>query len=342
MGQHKPTIKDVARCAGVSVGTVSNVLNGKREVHSQETAHKVWAAVKALDYRVNLVGRSLVRMRTGMIGVVGEPHNGMATRSLYVTGVLDGVLEYATAHDYQVALITLTRDDVAHARSQIETGSIDGVLVAVPELGGPLLEWMCQRHLPAVSVGSLFPAEHGIACVDVDSDTATYDMVSWLIQIGHRRIGFINGTPRQWSSVVRERAYRRALSDAGLTADPDWYFSREFRVETGRLGVQKMLSVRTPPTALVCGSDLIALGALDQLRSSRIEVPTEMSVIGFDDIPTSQFSQPALTTIRQPLREIGAKAAEILLCQIEDEHQEPHTVFFPGMLIKRQSVAPRT
>jgi LacI family transcriptional regulator len=334
-----PTIREVAEAAGVSISTVSNVLYGKQGFYSPETAQRVWAVVEQLGYRPNRLARSLARRRTFTLGVVAERHLGFVSHNAYFGLILDGILHEATEHEYQVKIVRVPADNPEKAMDYIVDGSVDGVALVALFADNPVLRLMEKSDVPTVVAGSIPPTVK-LPCVDVEDIAATYQAVRWLIELGHRRIGIITGDMRQWSARRREQGYLMALREAGIEPNPSWRFEGDYRIESGEVGIVQLLRADPRPTAVVCGNDKMAIGALHVLREMGVRVPEDISIIGFDDSEESAFISPALTTFRQPMFDIGLKAAELLLQQIETGTRLQHNLLLPAELVVRQTVAP--
>jgi LacI family transcriptional regulator len=334
-----PTIREVAAAAGVSISTVSNVLYGKQGFYSAETAQRVWRAVEQLGYRPNHIARSLARQRTFTIGVVAERQLGFVSHNAYFGLMLDGILHEATAHEYQVKIVRVPADNPEKTLDYIGDGSVEGAVLVALFADNPVLQLLEKHDIPAIVAGSIPPTVR-LPCVDVDDIAATYQAVRWLVELGHRRIGIITGDMRQWSARRREQGYLMALRDAGIEPNPAWRFEGDYRLESGLVGIVQLLRAQPRPTAVVCGNDKMAVGALHMLREMGVKVPEEISIIGFDDSEESALISPALTTFRQPIFEIGLKAAELLLQQIETGTRLQHNLLLPAELVVRQTVAP--
>ncbi len=335
----RPTIIEVAHRAGVSVGTVSNILRGAEHLHHPDTVQKVMQAIRELNYRPSRVAQSLVTRRTRTIGLVIEPQHGRLTTNPYLAGVLDGALEYTTEQGYQIKIITLTRIDRDYMLEQVQDHTTDGIMLVAPRSDSPLLRWVVEHGVPAVVVGAWLP-EIPIPCVEVDNENGVYEGVRYLIEEGHRRIGIVAGPLHQTSAVQRERGYLRALEEAGITFNPQWLYRGDYTYESGKQGALTLLERDPSLTALVCGNDVVALGSLQALHSRGIRVPDQISVIGFDDLPEGTLVTPQLTTVHHPRHEIGYLAAQVL---VEQLHQPGETVvrrMVSANLVIRQSVAP--
>jgi DNA-binding LacI/PurR family transcriptional regulator len=338
MNKQRATIKDVADLAGVSFTTVTNVLHNRGQRYSVETREKVKRAIEQLGYRPNQIARSLVRRRSNTLGIVVEHYGGVLMGNPYHAMLLDGVLFEATRNGYQIKIIALPEPDIDSVRRQAEDGSVDGVILAAPRYQSVLLDWTENCPLPCVVAGSI-PASPSIACVDVDDEGAVYRAVSWLIDLGHRRIGFIAGPVDYWSAHQREQGYLGALRDKGVHAENAWINRGDYSTQSGMAAMRELLCVRPALTAVFCCNDWMALGALETLWREGVRVPQDLSLIGFDDVEPASVARPPLTTIRQPVREIGSKAAEILLRRLRGESRSAERVIFPGELILRESVA---
>jgi LacI family transcriptional regulator len=335
----KATIREVAREAGVSIATVSHVMQGKASLHTTETVQRVRSIAEGLAYSPNRVAQSLSSRRTKTLGLVIESRiAGRFTTNPFCTAVLDGFLECTSEADYQVKIVSLRQDDLEYVANCIGDGSMDAVGLLAPTVDGPLITWARTARIPNVLIGSL-PDEVRLSGVDVDDSTTVYEVVCWLIALGHRRIGIITGPPTQWSALRRENAYLRALEEAGLEQDPALRYVGNYEPSSGNAGVTALLMADPPPTAVICGNDSVAIGAIETLHKMHIRVPEDISIVGFDNHEIAKLSRPPLTTIRQPLHEMGMKAAEMLMNAMDHGGVlAPSVVIFPGSLVKRRSV----
>ncbi|MCS7066394.1 MAG: LacI family transcriptional regulator [Fimbriimonadales bacterium] len=338
--RRRPTLAVVAREAGVSIGTASNILGAKATLHSSETVERVLQAARRLGYRPNRIARSLAARRSQTIGIVMEPTHAVFTRNEYATAVLDGVVDRFTPEGYHIKIITLRDLNPRTLWAQIDDGTIDGAILIAPLIGSPLLEWHEHTHLPCVVVGSALPESMGFYCVDSDSEGMITEVVRWLVGLGHRRIGFVQGPEEQWSARQRERAYRQAMAAHGIKVCPDWLARGFYTQEGGRLAAEQLLQVCPPLTAIIASNDPMALGVLEACRQQGVCVPDDLSVVGFDDMPLAALANPPLTTVRNPIHEIGYHAAQALLEQITTGEAKRGNCLIPGELIIRQSVAP--
>lgn len=336
----RPTLKQLAEEAGVSIGTASNILSNKVELHSPDTVERVLAVARRLGYRPNRIARSLAVRRTHTIGIVIEPHHSVFTRNPYVTAVLDGVVELLTPNGYHLKIITLRDMNARTLWNQIDDGTVDGIIMVVPLLDSPLLDYFHHVHLPCVVVGSVLPESLGFYCVDSNSRTMIRRLVEYLLELGHRRIGFVRGPLNQSSAPERLEAYLETMAAHGVQVEPEWIAQGSYEPRGGFAAAQQLLQVRPRLTAIVASNDLAALGVLDACAQQGVRVPRDVSVVGFDDIALAELAKPPLTTVRTHIHDIGLEAARALLHQIETGEILRGTKLFEGELIVRESTAP--
>jgi len=315
------------------------VLQNKNHLYSPETAQRVWQAVRELGYRPSSVARSLIRQRTDTIGVILEERQEVVLDP-YVMSVLEGILEYTVPRNYPIKIVSMLYQQSPDSfLAHVDDGSVDGVVLVAPRTHSAALQWAQQANIPAVVVGSTLP-NTPLSCVDVDDTSAIYQAVCWLIEMGHRRIGHIAGPQTQWSAKRRLQAYRQAMQDAGIEVKPGWVVEGHYTPPSGKEAMEQLLNVAPELTAVVCGNDWMAMGAMEAIYQKGLRVPEDISLVGFDDIDTAQWVTPPLTTMRQPTRQIGAKAAELLINQVETGKRVRETVLFCAEMVVRQSVAP--
>ncbi|MCS7207944.1 MAG: LacI family transcriptional regulator [Fimbriimonadales bacterium] len=336
----KATLRDVAERAGCSITTASNILQGRSHLYREDMAQRVLRAAHELGYRPNSVARSLARRRTAAIGVVLDPHHVRLTHNVYAHDVLDGILAYLEPRDYDIRLITPRTNDAATVWRRIDNGSIDGAILIAPVMGSPLLEWRHYSSLPVVAVGSTLPDEYLLSQVDIDNDAAMAGLVEWVIQQGHRAIGFIKGHPLHWSAHQRERAFRRVMMLNGVPLREEWILQGDYGPESGALAASRLLRQKEQPTAVIAANDDMAVGFIQKCRELEIAVPDTISVAGFDDAYWAQRVGLQLTTIQHDRYQVGYLAAQMLLHHIEMGDAPPQRILIPGALVVRQSVAP--
>lgn len=329
------TIKDVARAAGVSYSTVSRVVNNHPHVRPDKRA-RVLEAMARLGYVANLQARSLVGGRTGVIGLLiqefGNEYNGQ---------VVFGIDEALYAAQYQLMLHTTHR----HASQEpqvvqaLTRGLTDGLLLLVPLEPGKYLTELHQRRFPYVVIDHQGFDEYSPTVGAANWDGA-YSAMRYLIELGHRRIGFLAGVPVLSGAKDRFAAYRAALADYGLPFDEALVAPGEFSQPVSYRSAARLLDLPEPPTAIFAANDLSAMGVYDAVRDRGLSIPQDISVIGFDDIPQAARLHPPLTTVRQPLVEMGRTAVRILLDIINAPDRPLERVVLDTALIIRESCQP--
>ncbi|HVK06254.1 MAG TPA: LacI family DNA-binding transcriptional regulator [Armatimonadaceae bacterium] len=337
-----PTLQDVAREAGVSAMAVSVVLNGARSATrvSDATRVRIEEAAARLSYRPNAAARGMKRRRMDTIGVVAVV-NG------YLLDVLGGILEAASARGQNTTVFSVS-DWQADERRILGfcDGRVDGVVLAGPHLT-PDFAATLGRHAPFVAV---HPAElHAhVWRVDVDNAGGAYAVVRHLIALGHRRIAHLAGPLRQAGARERLDGYRRALAGEDIPYDERLVAEAFFTSHDGRTATARLLDAvaaeQVPPfTAVFCANDASAVGCLEALAERGLRVPEDVSVAGFDDAFLARMTIPQLTTARQPFGELGRRAVEMLLAQIEANaapSDVSRTEVVGAELVVRASTAP--
>jgi DNA-binding LacI/PurR family transcriptional regulator len=336
MGEVKPavSIKDIARIVGVSHSTVSRALRQSPVVNA-ETAGRIRQVANEQGYRASLIGRGLVMRRSMTVGCVvtdiADP---------FVAAVVDGIEEVANHHGYAVFLASSHADpkrELDVVRSFHER-RVDGVIVPSSRVGSLYLQHLAELRIPIVLINNQHPGGYTYS-VSIDNPEAARRLTRHMIALGHRRIGYIGHRFGHQSDMDRLSGYRSAIQAAGLPFQKELVVHAEATPESGQTSMKRLLKLRRRPTAVFCYDDLTALGALDAARSAGVPVPEDLSVTGFDDLFVASYSAPPLTTIRQPMKDMGRRAAEILLGLLRGELAEK-SVTFSGELIVRESTAP--
>lgn len=330
-----PTIIDVARESGVSYSTVSRVLNGYEFV-KPTTREKVLQAASKLGYVPNQQARSLAGGRSNLIGIlVPGLNNG------YISEIIHGIDQELEKSDYNLILYTTRRH---HGRESnyvatIMNGAADGLVLVVPLISTSYLEALHEQHFPYVLIDQADNTGKS-SFVNATNWQGAYDATQYLIKLGHRRIGFVTGLTGLNSTVDRFEGYRAALSDQGLLVQSELIAEGDFWERGGYMAAQKLLDLPQRPTAIFASNDLSAFGALEAVRQRGLRVPEDVSVIGFDNIPQSSAVYPKLTTVHQPLEQMGQVAVKMLLEHIANRERDPDRVTLATQLIVRDSCQP--
>ncbi len=329
------TIVDVAKEAGVSYSTVSRVFSGFEFVN-EDTRRKVVEAANHLGYVVNLQARSLAGGRSNIVGLlVPGIDNG------YISEIVKGIDQELANSQYDLMLYTTHRyaGKEAYYVKMIANGLVDGLLLIVPLVTENYLQALPTQDFPYVLVDQA-DSERPSTTVDVTNWQGAYEATSYLIGLGHKRIGFITGIPQLSSSTERLDGYRAALEHHRIPVNPDLIIEGNYETKGGYLSMLRLLNLPIRPTAVFAANDLSAFGALEAIRERGLEIPRDVSVIGFDDIPEASIVYPKLTTIRQPLIQIGQVAVRLLLEKLDDPEKEARRVTLATELVIRDSCAP--
>ncbi|KUJ68823.1 LacI family transcriptional regulator [Streptomyces albus subsp. albus] len=325
------TMADVARRAGVSVATVSHVLNKTRPVRPG-TRQSVLAAIEELDYTHNTLARSLVTARTRSIGLAVSASGHPAFAEL-----LQGVESCALEHGYGL-LVADPRDDPGHERTAVgllHERRVDGVLVAPSANPAAMLDYLARRRIPAVLLDRAVGDGHDR--VRADGSPAVADLVEHLAGLGHVRIGLIAGPAAASGTAERVAGYRTGLRRQGLPYAPELLAQGHSAVEGAAGAVHRLLASSRPPTALVTADRTMTVGALRGLREAGCRVPEDMALVCFDDFPWAEVFTPRLTAAARPGREIGARAVRLLLDRLAHPDRPARDIRLPCAFVHRAS-----
>lgn len=328
------TIKDVARDAGVSVTTVSHVVNQTRFV-SDGARVRVLAAIEALRYVPSALARSLKNNRTHTVGTM-IPNSSNPYFAEIIRGIED------TCFDAGFNVILCNSDDDPHKQGQyirvLAEKQVDGLIVLSSGGDDELGEHLRRARMPLVLVDR--EVEHLRAdLVEVNHETGGWLATRHLLELGHRRIGCITGPLALSSSIQRLAGWRRAMAEAGLPVPPDSLQTSDFTGAGGHAAMQSLLAMQPRPTAVFACNDLMAFGAISAAASAGLRLPRDLSVVGFDDIALAAYCSPPLTTVAQPKHQLGALAARLLLARIAEPDRAPEREILEPMLCRRHSTA---
>jgi LacI family transcriptional regulator len=328
------TIFDVAREANVSYSTVSRVINNKGV--SADKRERVLRAMAELGYVANLQARSLAGGKSHIIGLLVH-----SLTVEYFGEIARGVDEELAAIQYDLMLYTTHRRKGRESAyvTRLTRNLVDGLLLVLPRNAEAYLETLRQRRFPYVLV------DHQGLGFDVPSVGATnwqggYDGTRYLIELGHRRIGFITGDMTMGCARDRLAGYEQALKDAQISIDPALIREGDFMQPEGFRCANELLDLAAPPTAIFASNDVSAFGVMEAVRNHGLRIPDDISILGFDDIPQAAQVYPSLTTVRQPLAEMGRAAAQLLFSYIQEPDAAIQRIELPTKLIVRRSCQP--
>ena len=329
------TIKDVARLANVSPSTVSRVLANSPRI-SEETKRRVRAALEQLNYHPNAFARGLVTNSTGAIGILIPPSAQEFFVNPFFAEWMAGVAEVARQRGVDTVLSTSARGEIETLDHMIRGRRVDGVLLIGARQSDPVLQEVSKLRCPAVLLGR--PADPApISWVNNDNQRAAYDATVHLLNLGHRRIGFLGGASDLVVTMDRVAGYRQALVDYGVEPDPRLEVSSFFLEQGGYLGMMRLLAIPDRPTAVLCADDVLAFGGMRAAHELGFEVPGDLAIVGFNDIRLAELAHPALTSVRVHMHELGVRSAQLLLEEIDQGKPLQRRVIVNHELVIRYS-----
>ncbi len=329
----RTTIRDVAALAGVSINTVSRVLNDKGEV-SPETKDKIQEAIKTLKYRPNSFARSLVSKQSRIIGQIvtdcTNPNNAQQIRSVQNLTAEQGysvmLVDTAEEHQREVAALELMVEKM-----------VDGFLITPLQYDNThLFKLKEEASLPFVLTNRDIP-DLGVDAVLHDNFDGAYQATRHLLELGHHRIAYITSRRQVWTVAERLAGYRASLQESGQNFDESLIIQTNLSLESAFEATNKLLKLNPRPTAIFAYNDMMAIGVLKALKEAGLRIPEDISLIGYDDIIYSQFLEVPLTTVRQKTRELGEGAASVLLQRIANPQTPLKRVILQPELVVRQS-----
>lgn len=330
------TIRDVAERAGVSIATVSRVLNNQIQV-KPATRAKVNKVIKELNYQPNYLGRNLRRAETRIILVILQNISNP-----FYSKVVTGIEDIGHKNGYNI-MICNTDSDPEQERLYLEllvNKLVDGVILMEPEIDGDELSQISKDY-PIVQCCE-YIEEADVSHISIDNVAAGYTAVNHLINLGHKKIGMISSYNRLLSAKQREEGYKKALSEAGLKFQPEFIKYGSYGYRGGLRTAKEMLRLEDPPTAIFAISDITAIGAIRGIKEEGLRVPEDIGVIGFDNTSIASMYDPRLTTISQPRYDLGRISMEVLLSIISDKEKDGKemkldTIYLEHELIIRES-----
>ncbi len=329
------TIKDVAKLAGVSIGTVSRALNNARGM-SQETRERVLFSAKRLKYQPNLQARGLVGGRPNAIGIVIPQTQEIVFSNPFFAEILLGISKKAREGD-QYLLFSIAGNEsyvqMFHHRL------VAGIIILGNRIDDPWIEEARVLKIPLVLIPGN-PSPSSIPSVDFDNIAGAFQVVNYLAKLGHRRIAFLNG-PANWKfSIERLIGFRKALEKNHISFKKDLVREFDASQQGGYRAMKDLLSLRPPPSAVFVINDFSTMGVLRAAKEAGLRVPEDISIIGFGDVPFSCMIDPPLTTIQEPFQEVGYEACARLLKMIQGKKLHQRHLILPVKLVIRKSAGP--
>jgi LacI family transcriptional regulator len=332
------TMEDVARECGVSLMTVSRVISGRGSV-SAATRDKVMRSVKRLDFQINTVASNLARSRSGFIGI-GIPFKGLIG-SAYFGELMDGVQAALASTEWEIALFDIrarTFEDGGRLQALYRTRKVDGLLVVAPNAHEEFLATFSTLRMPLVVIGKQVDTK-GVCSVFCDDHRGITMLCEHLHGLGHRRIAFVGGPLFFSVAQTRERAFtdfcqRKRLPKSGT---PVW--RGDYSLKSGKEAGLALLQAADAPTAIIAANDMMAYGLIEAARKLGLDIPGDVSIGGFDDLPTAADRVPSLTTVHQPVREMAERGTTLLLEALDSGVAPKGTETMDVSLVVRESTA---
>jgi DNA-binding LacI/PurR family transcriptional regulator len=328
------TIYDIAKKTGFSVTTVSKALNNYTDV-SQKTRDAILEAVKEMGYLPNSHARTLKTKKSWTIGVIFVESTGLGMQHPFFSAVIESFRKNVEKLGYD--LLFASRNISNQKKSYLEHfryRGVDGVVIVCFNNNDEQVHELMGDVLPSVAI-ELESEQSSV--IFSDNIAGSIKAVEFLYSLGHRQIAHIGGNPISFSSEQRLRGYRMAMDSLGLVIPDQYVVGGEFSREAGYEGMKALLQISQPPTAIFAAGDNIAIGAIEAIREQGYDVPTDFSIVGFDDIELSRFINPPLTTIRQNTDLIGKMASEQIVKQIDQKEKMIESITVPVELVIRQS-----
>jgi DNA-binding LacI/PurR family transcriptional regulator len=342
--KHNPTMKDIANAAGVSQSTVSRILTGSPVAIpiTEATRQRVLDAARQMRYRPNPLARGLRGSRTMLLGVIVRE-----ITDPFFTGAIEAISSEANRRGYNVVLGHAhgnTTQAIA-LRTVLETRHCDAILLVGDTSDQPLLvKDLRESPVPVVGAWQGSASIEGITTVNVDNRAGIVELVDHLYGLGHRRIGFIGGRfePGDPLGDIRERrfAFTTRLAELGVVTPDEYLVEAQNTLGAGTAAFEQLMSLPDRPTAVVASTDVLGLGALHGACRLNLNVPGDVSIAGFDDLPQAEYSNPPLTTVRQPMAAMAADAVRAAIEDRDSEDFEPIVTTHAPQLVVRESTGP--
>lgn len=340
------TIRDVARYANVSVGTVSNVLNGSTLV-KEETRLRVLQAIETLKFHPTAAARSLSTQRTNTFGMVRtelRPISDLIESDPFVLGLIDGITSSALESSIGLTFWTIPvgQREMELYRRLVSSRQIDGFILFALRENDPRIAYLQEQSFPFVTFGRLEPQE-GKNWIDLDSAYGIELAVRHLVELGHQRIAYISPPHEQYLTRQRWQGFVNGMKAANLPIFPEYIREGNFSERSGEVETDALLNLKHRPTAIICSNDRMACGAMRAIQTCGLVVGRDVSVVGFDDIPVARFSHPPITTLSQPINEIGKALFHLLLALVNREPIDElgGLLIKPELQVRESTGAPR-
>lgn len=329
------TIKDVAKAAGVSVATVSRVLNNSATV-SEVATEQVNNAIKELGYSPNFLGRNLRKCETNIILAIIP-----STEQTFYSEIIRGMQVAASEYGYDILMSTSNSTYSIEMRllNMVFNRTVDAAILLGSQLDVKTLSELNEKHYIALCCERIEGAN--VLTITVDDVGGAHKAVSKMIEYGHKRIGMVSTNVNSISSIDREKGYRQALAENGIEYREEYIYRGTYDLFHGELAFDYFMGMEEPPTAIFCVSDLLAVSFVKKALSKGYNIPDDIAVCGFDNIPLSSMYTPGITTIEQPCYELGRTVINELMYNINNNVKSNKQIKLPYKYIERESLKKR-
>lgn len=333
------TIKDIAKVAGVSVTTVSRALNGYSDVN-EKTRKRIKEIAEELNYSPNIVARSLVMNRSKTIGLLVSEISREGAKDNFTFEVLCGLNDRAAELDYDLILFNTnsTKQRLKSYTQLCRERRVEGVILQGIKKDDPYLQEVIDSDIPCVMIDVPIKGET-VGYVTTDNIGGARRAVEYLLSLGHQRIAMMNGHAKAYVSEKRLKGYQEALTEAGIPFNPEWVLNGEYSEVYAEQVAEQFLNDHEV-SAFFCASDLMALGVMKAVRKHGLHIPSDVSVVGFDNIVLAQHVVPALTTISQNMYQMGYEAASLLVNTLENRPTNRIKVLENSLIIRQSATHP--
>ncbi len=334
---NKPKIDDIAKAAFVSRSVVSRVLNNRPNV-SKHARARVEEVIERLGYVPSSTARSLATSRSYEVSILAPRLRNHVFANAFWSLTFLGLSEACIRRGYFASLSVISKELSPSVKRRILHGhDMDGYVLIGHDVAAEAVKAVEELGKPMIVLGNDIVHAH-LPSVDVDNVGGAYKAVQHLMQLGHRRIGLVGGRIKSQEALDRKEGYCRAHEEHNMEVDEDLILSGEFSHTTGYKSMKRLLSRR--PTAVFCMSDALAMGAMLAIYEAGLQVPRDVSVIGYDDLPPARFTTPPLTTIRQPIYSMGYQTSDILIDLVEGKRTKASRLVLQPTLVKRHTCSP--
>jgi DNA-binding LacI/PurR family transcriptional regulator len=332
------TIKDVAKLAKVAPSTVSRVIANNPRI-SEQTKNRVREAMESLGYHPNYNARSLANRSTQSIGLVMPSSVDKVFQNPFFPEVIRGISTKAHEEDFAIYMSTgqSEQESLEGVERMIHGGRVDGVIILYSSIDDKIMSFLQKEKFPFSVIGKPYNNFTQITHVDNDNVQAGKDVTDYLIQLGHKRIAFVCGSLDSVVSIDRILGYKKALQNAKITYQEEYIVKEEFLHDGGVKEISRLMSLQSPPTALIVKDDLLSFSIMSTIDNMGYSIPKDLSIVSFNNLMLSEFARPPLTTVDIDIFKLGYHAADCLLDQIKNPGQDAKQVIVPHRLVVRQT-----